>query len=347
MQDRPEEMRASVLMRARTLELQNRPVPTPAPDEVLIKVASVGVCGSDVHFYDEARLGDWVVESPLVLGHEASGTIVAAGDSVPSERIGQRVAIEPQRPSPHSPETLRGDYNLDPEMRFYAVPGVDGAFQEYVTIPAHFAFPVPDTISDDAAALMEPLSVAIATARKAALSPGQRVFISGAGPIGLITAQVARAYGVREVVVSDVSPPRRAAAFEYGATATLDPKRESAQELNVDAFIDASGVESAVREGILAVRSGGHAVLVGMGSAEMSLPVGKIMNKEINLTGVFRYTNTWPTAINLVTDGQVELDSLVTGHFGIEQVGAALESTRLPETLKSIVTPGVAQHPQP
>jgi len=336
----PSNMRASVLTQAKTIELQERPVPQPDADEVLIRVASVGVCGSDVHFYEEGRLGDWVVTDPLVLGHEASGVIVAVGSDISSDRVGQRVSIEPQRPDPTSVESRRGEYNLDPNMIFYAVPGVDGAFQEYVTIQSHFAYAIPDSVSDDAAALLEPLSVAIAAARKAHLAPAQRVFIAGAGPIGLITSQVARAFGVREVIISDVSTERCAAASNFGATATLDAANESASGLEVDAFIDASGVESAIRDGIEAVRPGGHAVLVGMGANDMSLPVTTIMNNEIQLTGVFRYTNTWPTAINLVADGHVKLDELVTGHFGLDQVSAALDSTTTPGVLKSIVRPG-------
>ena len=335
----PKTMRASVLTKAKTLEIQERPLPKLSPDEVLIQVASVGVCGSDVQFYEEGRLSDWIVTEPLVLGHEASGTIVAVGADIASERIGERVAIEPQRPSITSDETRRGAYNLDPAMEFYAVPGVDGAFQEFVTIQSHFAFAIPDSISFDAAALAEPLSVAIATAQKAEFTIGQRIFIAGAGPIGLITAQVARAYGAREIIVSDISDKRLEAALENGATSVMNAAQESPAGLEADAFVDASGAEKAVHSGINAVRPGGHAVLVGMGPADMKLPVSTIMNKEILLTGVFRYANTWPTAINLLADGIVKLDSLVTGHFGLEQVGAALESTHLPDTLKSIVVP--------
>lgn len=337
----PTQMQASVLTAKKQLEIQQRPVPQPEADQVLIKISSVGVCGSDVHFYEEGRLGDWELSGPLVLGHEASGTIVAVGSDVSDERIGQRVAIEPQRPNPTSAESLRGDYNLDPDMEFYAIPGVDGAFQEFATIQSHFAFPVPDTVSDDAAALLEPLSVAIATARKAHFSPGQRIFIAGAGPIGLITAQTALAYGVREVVISDVDEQRREAALKFGATTTLDAKTEAPESGSFDSFIDASGAEVAVAAGIDSVRPGGYAILVGMGSPNMTLPVSTIMNREINVTGVFRYTNTWPTAIKLVEDGLIDLDSLVTGHFDLEHVAQALDSTRNPQTLKSIVKPGL------
>lgn len=335
----PDTMRASVLTAARSLEIQQRPVPTPAGDEVLIKVSAVGICGSDVHFYQDGQLGDWTVREPLVLGHEAAGQIVAVGADVAEGRIGERVAIEPQHPCPTSPETLGGRYNLDPHMRFYAVPGVDGAFQEYVTIQAHFAFPVPETISDDAAALMEPLSVAIAAARKAELTVGARVHIAGAGPIGLLMAQVARAYGAREILVSDIAAGRRTAALRFGATDVLDPAQQEPPARSVDTFIDASGANPAVTAGIGAVRPAGRVVLVGMGAKEMTLPVSTIMDREIVLTGVFRYTNTWPTAIGMAVDGIVDLDAMVTGHYGLADVAAALDSTSAPGTLKSIVNP--------
>jgi L-iditol 2-dehydrogenase len=337
----PQKMRASVLLAANTLELQERSVPTPAPDEVLIRVTAVGVCGSDVHFYKDGHLGDWVVDQPLVLGHESGGVIVAVGAHVDPVRIGQRVSIEPQHPSTTSRETLGGAYNLDPHMRFYAVPGTDGAFQEFVTIQSHFAYPISDRVSDDAAALMEPLSVAVATAQKAGFTVGSRVLITGAGPIGIVTAQVAKAYGATEIIVSDVSPERRDQALKFGATHTIDPLTENVGELGlgVDAFVDASGAASAVQGGMREVRPGGRVVLVGMGASEIPLPIPVIQNRELIVTGVFRYANTWPIAIGLVESGAVDLDSMVTGHFGLDEVADALDSTGKPGVLKSVVVP--------
>jgi L-iditol 2-dehydrogenase len=226
-------------------------------------------------------------------------------------------------------------------MRFYAVPGTDGAFQEYVTIQSHFAFPVSDRVSDEAAALMEPLSVAIATARKAGFTVGSRVLIAGAGPIGIVTAQVARAYGASEIIVSDVSGARREQALSFGATGTIDPVAEdvAALDLGVDAFVDASGAAAAVTSGIRAVRPAGSVVLVGMGAPEIALPIPVIQNRELNVTGIFRYANTWPTAIGLVERGLVDLDRMVTGRFGLEQVSEAMASTRQADTLKSVVNP--------
>jgi L-iditol 2-dehydrogenase len=334
-------MRASVLLGPESIAVETRPVPRLEPDQVLVEVTAVGVCGSDAHFYHEGRLGDWVVTEPLVLGHESAGRIVAVGAEVDPARIGQRVSIEPQRPSTSSRETLAGRYNLDPEMRFYAVPGVDGAFAQYVAIQSHFAWPVPEAVSDDAAALMEPLSVAIAAARKGGITGGSHVLITGAGPVGILIAQVARAFGATSVVVSDVSQARREQALRFGATAVFDPAVDSAEAAapDVDVYLDASGAQAAVRDGIRTVRPAGTVVLVGMGASEFPLPITLIQNRELVVTGVFRYANTWPTAIELAASGRVELDAMVTGHFGLEDAERALASTTQSGVLKSVVTP--------
>jgi L-iditol 2-dehydrogenase len=331
-------MRAAVLTEPGRIELQQRPVPTPGPGDVLIRVSSVGVCGSDTHYYRHGRVGSFVVDAPLVLGHEAAGTIVDVGDGVDRSRIGQRVSIEPQRPDPDSEETRRGHYNLCPHMRFFATPPVDGALCDYVTIGAAFAHPVPASMSDDAAALCEPLSVGIAAVRKAAVDGGSRVLVAGAGPIGIVVTQVARAFGATEIIVSDPDESRRAQARDFGATSVLDPTTEPVADLGVDAFIDASGAPAAVVGGIRAVRPAGTVVLVGSGAETMELPTQVIQNRELVLTGVFRYANTWPTAIELVESGSVDLDAMVTAHFPLEKAAEALDSDRMPGSVKSVVT---------
>ncbi|MBS3183222.1 NAD(P)-dependent alcohol dehydrogenase [Leucobacter manosquensis] len=338
----PERMRASVLLGTRELTIEERPVPVPAADEVLVRVGAVGVCGSDVHYFREGRIGDFVVEAPLVLGHEVGGVVVAVGENVDPARVGHRVAIEPQRPCGRCRECRIGAYNLCPDMEFYATPPIDGAFAEFVTIQSAFAHDVPDNVTDEAAALLEPLSVAITSVRKAGIVPGSTVLIAGAGPIGIITAQAARAFGAGEVIVSDLVEARRDRALQYGATRVIDPRTQNPADLDVpiDAFIDASGAAPAVQSGIRAVRPAGTAVLVGLGNPEMTLPVEDIQNREITVTGIFRYTETWPVAIQLVSNGQVDLDSLVTGQFGLDEVEQALESDTDPDSLKSVVYPG-------
>lgn len=338
----PTTMRASVLLGPQSLTIEERPVPTPGPDEVLIRVAAVGVCGSDVHYYRHGRIGDFVVNAPMVLGHEVSGRIVGVGERVDPGRIGERVAIEPHKPCFHCRECLGGRYNLCPHMEFYATPPIDGAFTNYVVIASMFAHMVPESISDEAAALLEPLSVAIAAMRKAHIVPGSSILIAGAGPIGILCAQAARAFGAARIIVSDVMPERRDRALRFGATDVLDPLVVdiASAGLDVNAFVDASGAPTAVFAGIRAVRPAGYAVLVGLGHTEMNLPVEHIQNNEVWVTGIFRYSDTWPAAIHLVSSGQVDLDALITGRYGLEEVEQALQSTFLPDTLKSIVYPG-------
>ncbi|NMD57309.1 MULTISPECIES: NAD(P)-dependent alcohol dehydrogenase [Tsukamurella] len=336
-------MRASVLYPGGRMTLETRPVPRPDPGDVLIEVAAVGVCGSDTHYLRHGRIGAFVVEAPLVLGHEASGRIVAVGPGVPAARIGERVSIEPQRPDPHSAESLRGEYNLCPAMRFYATPPVDGALAEYVTIGSAFAHAIPDTVSDEAAALFEPLSVGIAALRKAAVGLGGSVLVAGAGPIGLLCAQVARASGLTRIVVTDPDPARRRAAERFGATIAAVPG-EATVGTGFDAFIDASGAPPAIRAGIPAVRPGGRIVLVGMGADDLALPVSLIQSRELVLTGVFRYANTWPAAIALAAAGRVDLDGMVTGRFALEDAEAALNADRDPGGIKAVVRPGAAPH---
>ncbi|WP_244632381.1 NAD(P)-dependent alcohol dehydrogenase [Microbacterium sp. Se63.02b] len=333
----PTTMRASVLVRAGELTVETRPVPVPLPDQVIVRVNAVGICGSDVHYFHEGRIGDFVVEEPLVLGHE-SGSDRRGRRRRRRLPRGERVSIEPQRPCRVCEFCRSGRYNLCPRIEFYATPPIDGAFAEYVAISNDFAYTVPDAVSDDAAALMEPLSVAIAAIQKAGVRPGSRVLITGAGPIGIVTAQTARAFGAAAIVISDPMAERREVALRFGATEAVDPA-SGPLGTGYDAFIDASGSPVAVKQGISALKPGGVAVLVGMGADEIALPVSTIQNRELVVTGIFRYANTWPTAIQLVASGAVDLDALVTGSFGIREVREALDSASHPSTLKSIVRP--------
>lgn len=339
----PEYQRCAVLVEPGAVRVEERATPVPAPGEVLVRVASVGVCGSDVHYYDEGRIGDHVVTAPLVLGHEASGTVVAVGEGVRDRAPGQRVAVEPGVPCGRCRPCRTGAYNLCPDVRFLATPPVDGAFTEYLAVPEAFAHPVPDTLSDDAAALLEPTSVAVWAVRKAGVALGDRVLVTGAGPVGLLVAMVARAAGAHEVTVTDVVAERRAAAGRLGATRVLDPgETVAADAVEADVLVECSGVPAAARDGVAAVRPGGTAVLVGMGAErETRLPTHLLQTREITLTGTFRYAHTYPAAIGLAESGAVDLDALVTGHFGLDAVEDALTAARRdPTVVKPVVVPG-------
>jgi L-iditol 2-dehydrogenase len=334
----PPSMRACVLHEPHDLRMEDRPAPLPGADDVIVRVRSVGVCGSDVHYYEHGRIGDFVVRAPLVLGHEVSGEIVAVGAAVPGERVGERVAVEPGTPCRRCDQCRHGRYNLCPDIAFFGTPPVDGALCEYVRVPADFAYPVPAALSDDAAALLEPLSVGIWANRKAGTAAGSSVLVAGAGPIGLVTTQVARAMGATEVVVTDVSPTRLEAAARLGATGTARAGSPAAAGLNgFDAFVDCSGAAPAIDAGVRAVRPAGAVVLVGMGPDDLTLPFGVVQQRELTVTGTFRYANTWPEAIALAASGAVDLDALVTGRFPLEESGAALRAGAAEGHIKSVV----------
>jgi L-iditol 2-dehydrogenase len=340
-------MRVSVLRSAGDLAVEERPEPEPSPHEVLVRVASVGVCGSDVHYFEHGRIGSYVVDSPLVLGHEASGEVVAVGSAVSRLTVGQRVSVEPGVPDFECEQCLAGHYNLCVGMRFYATPPIDGAFAELVTVHEQFAHPVPGSLSDDAAALLEPLSVGIWACRKGRVGAGSRVLVTGAGPVGLVAAQSALALGAASVTVTDVNPHRLALALDLGVTEALDVSDSAASDQlsgsgrQVDVLLECSGHPVATADAIRAVAPAGTVVLVGMGGDEATLPVSRIQERELTLTGTFRYAHTWPAAIALASSGRVQLDALVTGHYGLDEVREALTASRTdPHAVKPMVVPG-------
>jgi L-iditol 2-dehydrogenase len=335
-------MRVSVLRGVRDLAVEERPDPVPGSHEVLVRITSVGVCGSDVHYYEHGRIGSFAVEAPLVLGHEPSGVVVALGDEVSGLDVGQRVSVEPGVPDFTCEQCRAGRYNLCYGMRFFATPPVDGAFAELVVVHEQFAHPVPDALSDDAAALLEPLSVGLWACRKADVTAGSRVLITGAGPVGLLAAQVAMALGAVDVTVTDVNEHRLEMARQLGVRAAVDVSRTPLAHtgLQADVLLECSGRPTALAEAIGLMAPAGRVVLVGMGTDDVPLPVSRIQERELQVTGTFRYAHTWPTAIALAASGRVALDPLVTGHYGLDDVEKALNATRSdPAAIKPVVRP--------
>ena len=340
MADAPENL-AAVLRAPGEIVLERRPVPEPGPHEVLVAVHAVGICGSDVHYFEHGRIGDYVVEAPLVLGHESAGVVVGRGAAALRHALGTRVALEPGVPCGRCAQCRRGRYNLCPEIAFFATPPVDGALATFVAIDEDFAHRLPDTVSDAAGALMEPLSVALWANRRAGVGPGARVAIAGAGPIGVVAPLVARLAGAGEVVLSDPLPERRARAEALGAGRAVDPAAGGlvAGARDADIFLDCSGAEAAIADGITALGPAGVAVLVGMcPAATVPFPLARIQNRELWVTGTFRYANTYPDAIALVASGRIDLDALVDARFPLEESRAALVAARRdPAVLKPLV----------
>ena len=330
--------RVSVLDTDLSLRIEEREIPEPGPDEVLIQVKSVGVCGSDIHYFEHGRIADFIVEQPLVLGHEASGVIAAVGDNVTDLEVGTTVAMEPGVPCGRCAQCRSGRYNLCPDVEFFATPPIDGAFCEYVILPRDFVHAVPAGISFDAAALVEPLSVGVWACQKAQVSLGTRVLVTGCGPIGAVCALVARARGANVVAVTDINADRRVQVEKLGF-ATIDPSAGALPE--ADVLLECSGAATAIDQGISALAPAGTAVLIGMAPTDtVQVPVGAIQGKEIWLTGTFRYANTYPSAIELVSSGKVDLDALVSAHYSLDEAEQALtHAKRHPADMKVMVHP--------
>ncbi len=335
--------RAAIMYGTHDVRVEERSVPEPGPREVLVEIRAVGVCGSDVHYYEEGRIGPFVVEEPLILGHESMGTVVALGDEATKHEVGDRVTLEPGIPDGTCRECRAGRYNLCPNVRFFATPPIDGAFANYVAIHEDFAFRLPDGLSDNAGALMEPLSVGVWSNWKAGTRAGDHVLVTGSGPIGLLAMQVALAEGATEVTVTDVAEERLEMARKTGATRTVNVTEESLADAGIeaDALIECSGNERALGDGIRALRPAGTAVVVGMGPGEeMNVPLALIQGKEIWLTGTFRYANTYPAAIGLAASGKVDLDAIVTSNYGLDETDAALRASHEdPANVKPMVLP--------
>lgn len=329
---------AVVVHKAGDLRLENRPVPEPGPNEVLLKMHSVGICGSDVHYWQHGRIGDFVVKNPVVLGHEASGTVIKVGSSVTKLKKGDRVAIEPGVPREIDEFCKIGRYNLSPSIFFCATPPDDGNLCRYYKHDANFCYKLPDNVTFEEGALIEPLSVGIHACRRAAVTLGSNVFICGAGPIGLVTLLIAKVMGAAQVVISDISAPRLEKAKELGADFTIQIKSESPKEVAdlvkktlgcmPEITVECTGVETSIHTGIYATRSGGTVVLVGLGSEMVSLPVLNAAVREVDIRGIFRYCNTWPMAIAMLASKKVNVQPLVTHRFPLEKALEAFETTK-------------------
>ncbi len=313
-----------------------RPIPQPAENEVLIKLEYVGICGSDMHYYETGRIGDYIVEPPFVLGHEPGGTVVKVGKNVTHLKEGDRVALEPGKTCGHCEFCKEGNYNLCPDVIFFATPPIDGVFQEYVAHEANLCFKLPENVSTLEGALIEPLAVGFHAANQGGAHTGQTAVVFGAGCIGLVSLMALKAKGVEEVYVVDIMQKRLDKAMELGATEVINSKKidiiKEVERLTngrgVDLVIDTAGMEVTTQQAIHIARKGASIVLVGYTKTGMvTLPLSLAMDKELTFKTVFRYRHIYPMAIEAVEKGKVNLKGIVTDIFNFDDIQNAMDSS--------------------
>lgn len=318
--------------------------------DVVVNVKYTGICGSDVHYWTDGAIGDFVVKKPMVLGHESSGVIEEVGKGVTRLKKGDRVAMEPGIPCRRCTRCKEGKYNLCVDMAFAATPPYDGTLAKYYRLPEDFCYKLPEHIPLEFGALVEPLSVAVHITKQADIKPGQSVVVFGAGPVGLLCLAVAKAFGATKIVSVDINEERLGFATTYAATHAFRAQKESAQDsakrliqecelgLGADAIIDASGAEVCIQTSIHALRTGGTYVQGGMGKSEITFPIMAACAKELTIKGSFRYgSGDYQLAVDLISTGRVSVKELITGQVKFEDAEQAFKDVKAAKGIKILI----------
>ena len=327
-------MKTAVMEGIGKMGFEERSIPTPKADEVLVKLDYVGICGSDLHYYETGAIGDYVVKPPFVLGHEPGGVVVEVGENVRHLKAGDRVALEPGKTCGHCEFCKEGKYNLCSDVVFFATPPVDGVFQEYVAHEANLCFKLPDNVSTLEGALIEPLAVGFHAAIQGDAHLGQKAVVMGAGCIGLVTMMALKARGVSQVYVVDIMEKRLKKALELGADGVINGAQEDVEKRaleltdgkGMDLVVETAGTEITTRQAIRIAKKGSNIVLVGYSkTGEMTLPMSLVLDKELTFKTVFRYRHIYPLAIDAVASGKVNLKGIVTDIFPLEEAQKAMD----------------------
>lgn len=328
-------MKTAVMTDIKKVRIEEREKPVPKEGEVLVKVEYVGICGSDLHYYESGRIGNFIVEPPFVLGHEAGGTVVEVGSGVTHLKAGDRVALEPGKTCGHCEHCKAGKYNLCEDVIFFATPPVDGVFQEYVAHEAGLCFKLPDNVSTLEGALVEPFSVGLHAAMQGGAHIGQTAVVTGAGCIGLVSLLALKAMGVSRVIVVDVIEKRLQKAKELGADYVINGKEQDTvaeikrltEGKGCDLSIETAGTQITASQLIQASKKGATIVFVGYSaSGEMTLPIGMALDKELTFKTVFRYRNIYPMAIEAIAAGKIRIKDIVTDYFELDDIQHAMDA---------------------
>lgn len=320
-------MRALVLEKQHELSLRDIELPTAVgPGDVKIKLHTVGVCGSDVHYYTHGRIGPFVVNEPMVLGHEAAGTVIEVGAGVTNLEVGDRVCMEPGVPDPTSRASRLGMYNVDPAVTFWATPPVHGVLTPIVVHPANYTFKLPDNVSFAEGAMVEPFAVGMQAATKAGITPGDTAVVIGAGPIGTMVALAALAGGCARVIIADLAQPKLDIAARYQgiipvnvtSSTLVDEVNRLTENWGADVVFECSGSPRAWAGIVDLLRPAGTIVIVGLPVEDVNFDIASLSVKEITIASVFRYAHQYDRAIALMASGRVDLKPLISDTFAFE-----------------------------
>lgn len=343
-----EKMKVCIMTGKKKLEWAEYDIPKPKKGELQVKLEYVGVCGSDLHFYDEGRLANWVPEGPLILGHEPGGVVTALGEDVVGFEIGDRVAIEPGVPCGECEDCRTGHYNLCKSVRFMAIPKEkDGVFSEYCTHDASMCFKLPENVDTMEGALIEPLAVGMHGCELSNAKIGETAIVLGCGCIGLVTIMALKARGVSEIYAVDVMEKRLEKAKEVGATRVFNGKEEDivafAQSLpggGVDQVYECAGNRHTTLQSCKLIRRAGKVTLVGVSpEPHLELDVATLNAMEGTVYSVYRYRNLYPKAIAAVASGAIPVKKVVSHVYDFKDCIEAIEYSleRKDEVIKSVI----------
>ena len=327
-------MKALVLESKKKLSLRDFPIREEVgPHDVKIKIRACGICGSDVHYYLEGAIGDFVVTKPMILGHEAAGLVVEKGDKVTNLKIGDMVCVEPGIPNQQAREVLEGNYHLDPDIVFWATPPVHGCLRETVVHPDRFCFKLPETMSASEGAMIEPLATGIEAAKKAQIRPGDTALVVGCGTIGIMIAISALAAGCSKVFVSDVKQEKLDIATSYANIVSINSGKvdvtdfimKETEGLGCDRVFEASGNPNVYPDFFKSTRRGGKVILVGMMNGLVKMNVPWIQVHGLSIETQFRYANTFDRAVALVNAAKIDVKRLISKTFLFDESIKAYE----------------------
>lgn len=324
--------KAAFMTDLRKMEMREISIPKIKEEEVLVRLEYVGICGSDVHYLEYGKIGDFVVDGDFILGHECAGVVEKIGSKVTDIQVGDRVALEPGCTCGKCEFCKTGRYNLCEDVKFLATPPYAGCLENYIAFPADMCFKLPDNMTTEEGALVEPLSVGIHAARQGNVTLGSSVVILGAGCIGLVTLLACKAFGATDITVVDVLSKRLEYAGKLGATRTINASdcdtvakvMEITGQSGTDIVIETAGSPRTIAQTSLLVKRGGTIVLVGMSPQDIiPYDFSKIMAKEATIKSVFRYRNIYPQAIQAISQGIIPVKKIVTHEFDFSQTAEA------------------------